>query len=85
MSWRNWLESVCGKIHWKEEQGSCHCPLPGHGGQDKHPSFSVNAKNGQFYCHKEGIGGGPRKLAELTGQPLPDEQTSKSAAKPKRQ
>jgi putative DNA primase/helicase len=85
MSWHNWLESVCGKIHWKDDQGSCHCPLPGHGGQDKHPSFSVNAKNGQFYCHKEGVGGGPRKLAELTGNTLPDEQTRKSALHPKRQ
>jgi putative DNA primase/helicase len=85
MSWRNWLESVCGKIHWKNDQGSCHCPLPSHGGHDKHPSFSVNARSGQFYCHKEAIGGGPRKLAELTGHSLPEESPGKSSAKPNRQ
>jgi putative DNA primase/helicase len=78
MNWRSWLEAVCGNIRWRNNQGTCHCPLPGHGGQDKHPSFSVNAESGQFYCHKEGIGGGPYKLAELTNHPLPADPTRKS-------
>ena len=78
MSWRNWLESVCGPIRWKNNQGSCRCPLPGHGSADKHPSFSVYAVTGQFTCHKENIRGGPRKLAKLTGHPLPADLVSKS-------
>ena len=85
MSWRNWLESVCGPIRWKNNQGSCRCPLPGHGSEDKHPSFSVYALTGQFTCHKENIKGGPRKLAELTGHPLPDDRVRKSTANSRQQ
>ena len=85
MSWRNWLESVCGPIRWKNNQGSCRCPLPGHGSADNHPSFSVYALTGQFTCHKENIKGGPRKLAELTGHPLPDDRVRKSTANSRQQ
>ena len=84
MIWRNWLESVCGKIRWNGAQGSCRCPLLGHGSEDKHPSFSVNADTGQFFCHKEGVKGGPYKLAELTGHPLPADQSRKSSTIPAR-
>ena len=77
MSTRAFFESVCGPVRWRGDEGSAHCPLPGHGGRDKHPSFSVNAANGTFYCHKEHIGGGLKKLAELTGTCLPEgERTS---------
>ncbi len=72
MNERNWLESVCGPIRWHGDQGSCRCPLPNHGSQDRHPSFSVNAAKGTFFCHKEGINGGLSKLAQLTGHALPE-------------
>jgi 5S rRNA maturation endonuclease (ribonuclease M5) len=72
MNARVWLESVCGPIRWRGEEGTCHCPLPTHGSRDRHPSFSVNAAKGTFFCHKENLGGGLRKLAQLTGRPLPD-------------
>ena len=71
MNERHWLESVCGPVRWRGDQGSCHCPLPTHGGSDHKPSFSVNAAKGTFFCHKEGISGGLKKLSQLTGHPLP--------------
>ena len=67
MNCRAFFESVCGPVRWRGEEGSAHCPLPSHGGHDKNPSFSVNAAQGTFYCHKEKLGGGLKKLAELTG------------------
>lgn len=72
MNARVWLESVCGPIRWRGEEGTCHCPLPTHGSRDHNPSFSVNADKGIFFCHKENLGGGLKKLAQLTGQSLPD-------------
>ena len=74
MNSRSFFESVCGPIRWHGEEGSAHCPLPGHGGRDNNPSFSVNAAQGTFFCHKERIGGGLKELAALTGQSLPEEQ-----------
>lgn len=71
MNERNWLESVCGPIRWHGDQGTCRCPLPNHGSQDRHPSFSVNAAKGTFFCHKEGISGGLKQLSQLTGHALP--------------
>ena len=72
MNARDWLEEACGPIRWRGEEGTCHCPLPTHGSRDRHPSFSVNATKGTFFCHKEGFGGGMRKLAGLLGRPSPD-------------
>ncbi|HWR28458.1 MAG TPA: phage/plasmid primase, P4 family [Negativicutes bacterium] len=74
MNSRSFFESVCGPVRWRGEEGSAHCPLPEHGSRDKNPSFSVNAAQGTFYCHKEKIGGGLKRLAALTGRPLPEEQ-----------
>ena len=74
MNYRAFFESVCGPVRWRGDEGSAHCPLPGHGGRDKHPSFSVNAAQGTFYCHKEKFGGGLKKLAELTGTCLPERE-----------
>ena len=65
---RDFFESVCGPVRWRGDEGSAHCPLPSHGGRDKHPSFSVNSAQGTFYCHKEKIGGGLKQLAEMTGR-----------------
>ena len=75
MNERNWLESVCGSVRWRGDQGSCHCPLPTHGSKDRKPSFSVNAAKGTFFCHKEGIGGGLQQLSQLTGRQLPDDES----------
>ena len=72
MNARNWLEEACGSIRWRGEEGTCHCPLSTHGSRDRHPSFSVNAAKGTFFCHKEGFGGGMRKLAGLLGRPSPE-------------
>ena len=74
MNSRSFFESVCGPVRWHGEEGSAHCPLPEHGSRDKNPSFSVNAAQGTFFCHKEKIGGGLKRLAALTGHQLPDEQ-----------
>ena len=71
---RDFFESVCGPVRWRGDEGSAHCPLPSHGGRDKHPSFSVNSAQGTFYCHKEKIGGGLKQLAEMTGRTLPEER-----------
>ena len=74
MNARAFFESVCGPIRWRGDEGSAHCPLPGHGGRDKNPSFSVNTAKGTFFCHKEQFGGGLKELAELTGRSLPEEE-----------
>lgn len=74
MSWRNWrLESVCGPIRWKNNQGIYAVRCRDMAAKTNIPSFSVYALTGQFTCHKENIKGGPLKLAELTGHPLPDD------------
>ena len=80
--WRDWLESVCGPIVWHGAKGTCPCPLPSHGGPDRHPSFSVHAEKGVFFCHTENLSGGMKKLAQLTGHQLPPRATEQPAEGP---
>ena len=82
--WRDWLESVCGPIVWHGAKGTCPCPLPSHGGPDRHPSFSVHAEKGVFFCHTENLSGGMKKLAQLTGHQLPPRASEQPAEGPSR-
>lgn len=68
---KEFFESVSGPVKWHGDQGTCRCPLPTHGGPDRHLSFSVNAEKGVFMCHKEKISGGIKELAALVGKPSP--------------
>ena len=47
----------------KAGEYTCSCPLPSHEGNDKNPSFSFNANDGLYFCHKEGKGGNVFDLA----------------------
>lgn len=51
---KRWFEDILpGPIKWRGYQGSARCPFLEHGSQDRHPSFSVNAKKGVWSCQKE--------------------------------
>ena len=51
----------------KGSELSISCPLPTHGGKDAHPSMTVSSETGNWYCHKEGIGGRWPRLAKMLG------------------
>ena len=51
----------------KGSELSISCPLPTHGGKDVHPSMTVSSETGDWYCHKEGIGGRWPRLAKMLG------------------
>ena len=55
-----------------------HCPFPdGHsGGIDKHPSFSVNVRTGQYQCFSCGAKGNLASFCQAKGIPFPG-QTKK--------
>lgn len=59
-----WFEEILpSPIKWSGDEGITRCPLATHDGPDRNPSFSVNALNGTWYCHKESDGGGIKELA----------------------
>ncbi|OPX88285.1 MAG: Regulatory protein RepA [Pelotomaculum sp. PtaB.Bin104] len=81
--YKRWFDSNIQNIKWRGSEGQARCPLPSHGGQDKNPSFSVNANKGVFICHKEHISGGIKELAGLLGVENPFRQKDIPPKKPK--
>lgn len=81
---KTWVESVIhSPIKWTGDNGLTNCPLPSHGGPDRHPSFSIDISKPAFFCHTEQVGGSFRDLAELLGVEWLDDRPS--TVKPKKE
>ena len=59
-----WCSENIQNLKWSGPKGIGRCPLPTHGGPDNHPSFSIDAEKGVFFCHAEKRGGTIRQLAQ---------------------
>lgn len=68
---KNWCNGNIPNLKWSGSKGIGRCPLPTHGGPDNHPSLSIDAEKGLFYCHAEGRGGPLRQLAQEMGWSAP--------------
>ncbi len=55
---RKYFDSKLPGIRWKGDQGTAKCRWH----HDRHPSLSINGKNGLFFCHACGVNG---NLAEF--------------------
>ena len=51
----------------------CHCPLPTHGTEDKHPSFVIHKAKFYAYCFKEDKAFSLKELAGVLGVKLQEE------------
>lgn len=68
---KQWAADHFGMIKWNGPQGQVRCPLPSHGGPDKHPSLSINVEKGLYKCFAENKGGTLAQLAEELGWEAP--------------
>ncbi|OPX90383.1 MAG: hypothetical protein A4E53_01039 [Pelotomaculum sp. PtaB.Bin104] len=81
MDFGNWFQEHVSNIKWHGDEGQGSCPLETHGGPDQHPSFSANRAKGTWFCHKEGIGGSIKELAERLGVKPPFKKQEKPRGK----
>ena len=66
-----WVSNHFGSVKWNGAQCLARCPLPTHGGPDKHPSLSINVEKGLFNCFAEDKGGTLAQLAAELGWEAP--------------
>ena len=64
---KTWVMEHFSDIKWNGEQGITRCPLPSHGGPDRHPSLSINVEKSVYHCFSEGRGGTLTQLAAELG------------------
>lgn len=67
----NWCNDNLQSLKWSGPKAIGRCPLSTHGGPDNHPSLSVDADKGLYYCHAEKRGGTLSQLAQELGWPEP--------------
>ena len=68
---KNWCAENIPNLKWNGTKGRGRCPLPSHGGPDAHPSFSIDAEKGVYFCHAEKLGGTLDQLAQKLGASAP--------------
>ena len=58
-----------------KDEYRCHCPFPeNHLNGDRNPSFSINAKTGQYYCHACKVEGNLKTFCKEKGIPYPGQK-----------